>query len=57
MPFVHVELLEGRTQEAKTALAQEIIEVVEKHTGAPQHKIHVIINEMKRDDYFHNPQV
>lgn len=57
MPFVHVELLEGRTQEAKAAMAQEIIEVVEKHTGAPQHKIHVIINEMKRDNYFHNPQV
>ena len=52
MPFVHVELVEGRTLEQKAALAKEITESVIKHTGAPREAIHVIFNDMAHGDYF-----
>ena len=52
MPFIHIEWLEGRTQEAKAALAHDIIEVVAKHSGAPKEKIHVIFEEIKKDNLF-----
>ena len=56
MPFVHVELLEGRSEEAKAAMAKEITETVAKHSGAPVEKIHVIFQEMKHENYFHAPK-
>ncbi|ALS35825.1 2-hydroxymuconate tautomerase [Enterococcus rotai] len=51
MPFIHVELIEGRSEEQLTNMVKEITEVVSKNTGAPQENIHVIVNEMKKDRY------
>lgn len=51
MPFVHIELVEGRSQEALTKMMEEITEAVHKNTGAPKEHIHVIINEMKKGTY------
>ncbi|MGM0201499.1 2-hydroxymuconate tautomerase [Enterococcus sp. AZ149] len=51
MPFIHVELVEGRSQEQLTNMMKEITEAVHKNTGAPKEHIHVIINEMKRGTY------
>ena len=48
MPFIHVELVEGRSQEQLTNMMKEITEAVHKNTGAPKEHIHVIINEMKK---------
>ncbi|MCW6661551.1 tautomerase family protein [Aerococcaceae bacterium NML201209] len=53
MPFIHIELLEGRSSEAKAAMAKEIIETVAKHSGAPKERIHVIFKDMKKDNYYH----
>ncbi|WP_124057809.1 2-hydroxymuconate tautomerase [Vaginisenegalia massiliensis] len=53
MPFIHIELVEGRSLEARQAMAHEVIDVVAKHTGAPVEHIHVIINEMRKEDYVH----
>lgn len=52
MPFIHIELLEGRSPQAKAAMAKEIIETVAKHSGAPKERIHVIFQDLKKDDYF-----
>nr|WP_296153736.1 2-hydroxymuconate tautomerase [uncultured Peptoniphilus sp.] len=52
MPFIHVELVEGRSDEAKAEIAKEIIESVHKHAGAPKEHIHVVFQDMKRNDYF-----
>ncbi|GAX46899.1 hypothetical protein RsY01_479 [Lactococcus reticulitermitis] len=52
MPFVHVDLFEGRTDEQKIALAHDITEAVIKNTGAPKSAIHVFINDMKVGTYF-----
>lgn len=46
MPFVHVELFEGRTVEQKAALAKEMTESITKHTGAPASAIHIIITDL-----------
>lgn len=51
MPFIHVELVEGRSQEQLTNMMKEITEAVHKNTGAPSEHIHVIINEMKQGTY------
>ena len=56
MPFIHVELLKGRSPQAKEAMAKEIIEVVSKHSGAPAERIHVVFQDMKKENYFHNPK-
>lgn len=51
MPFIHVELVEGRSQEQLTNMMKEITEAVHKNTGAPKEHIHAIINEMKKGQY------
>lgn len=52
MPFVRIELFEGRTQEQKKALAREITEVVSRNTDAPKEAIHVIITDLPEGTYF-----
>ena len=49
MPFVHVELIEGRTEEQLTNMVKDITEAVSKNAGAPKENIHV--NELKKDRY------
>ena len=46
MPYVHVELFEGRTVEQKAIIAKEITESISKHAGAPTSAIHVIFNDL-----------
>ncbi|MBK0348040.1 DUF1904 family protein [Aerococcaceae bacterium zg-ZJ1578] len=52
MPFVHIELLEGRSQEVKEKIAQEIRETISKHANAPKENIHIIFQDMKKENYF-----
>ena len=51
MPFVHIELVEGRSEEALTKMMEEVKEAVHRNTGAPKEHIHIIINEMKKGNY------
>lgn len=51
MPFVHIELVEGRTAEQKADLVKDITEAVTKNTGAPEENVHVIIEDMKKSNY------
>lgn len=57
MPFVHVELIEGRTDEQKKALIEDITEVVARDAAVPKDRIHVIIQEMKHGNYGHGGEV
>jgi 4-oxalocrotonate tautomerase len=52
MPFVHIDLFEGRTDAQKEALAKDVLEAVKKNTGAPASAIHIFINDMKEGTYF-----
>lgn len=51
MPFVHIELKEGRSEEQLTKMVEEVTEAVSRIAGAPKENIHVIINEMQKDRY------
>ncbi|ALV22580.1 MAG: 2-hydroxymuconate tautomerase [Carnobacterium sp.] len=51
MPFIHIELVEGRTAEQKANLVKEVTEAVVKNTGASKESVHVILNEMKKSNY------
>ena len=51
MPFVHIELIEGRTEEQLTKMVEEVTEAVSRTVGAPKENIHVIINEMQKGKY------
>ena len=51
MPFVHIELVEGRSQEQLTKMVEEVTEAVSRTARAPKENIHVIINEMPKGRY------
>lgn len=52
MPFVTIDLFEGRSQEQKIELAREVTDVVSRIAQAPKENIHVIINDMPEGSYF-----
>jgi len=52
MPFVHVELFEGRTVEQKAAIAKEITASISKHAGAPASAINVIFTDLLEGTLF-----
>lgn len=51
MPFVHVELVAGRSNEQLKAMMADITTAVEKNTGAPREAIKVIVTEMQPERY------
>ena len=52
MPFVKIDLFEGRTQDQKIELAREVPEVVSRVANAPKENIHVIIRDLPEGSYF-----
>ncbi|WP_165210962.1 4-oxalocrotonate tautomerase [Streptococcus tangpeifui] len=52
MPFVKIDLFEGRTQDQKIELAREVTEVVSRVANAPKENIHVIIKDLPEGSYF-----
>ena len=48
MPFVKIDLFEGRSEEQKIELAREVTEVVSRVAKA----IHVFINDMPEGTYY-----
>jgi len=51
MPFVEVNIAEGRTREQKDKMAKAITEAVVRELGAPPESVRVLIREFRRDDY------
>ena len=43
MPFVKIDLFEGRTEEQKIELARDVTEVVSRVAKAPKEAIHVLM--------------
>ncbi|MDY4761004.1 4-oxalocrotonate tautomerase [Streptococcus thoraltensis] len=57
MPFVKIDLFEGRSNEQKAQLAREVTEVVSRVTEAPKEAIHVFINDMPEGTYFPHGEI
>lgn len=51
MPVVTVAMYEGRSLDTKRQLAKEITEVVSRLTGVTEQGVHVIIDEVKRENW------
>lgn len=51
MPLIHIELIEGRTQEQLKNLVADVTDAVTKNTGAPAEHVHVVLSEMCKDRY------
>lgn len=51
MPIVTVKMIEGRTDEQKRALVEEVTEAVSKTVNAPKENVFIVIEEMKKTDY------
>ncbi|WP_411829952.1 2-hydroxymuconate tautomerase [Metasolibacillus meyeri] len=51
MPIITIKMIEGRTDEQKRALVQEVTEAVSKTVNAPKENIAIIIEEMSKNHY------
>ncbi len=46
MPLIHIELIEGRTQEQLKNLVADVTDAVTKNTGAPAEHVHVKVEDV-----------
>lgn len=53
MPYVTVEMFEGRTVEQKRACAQAITEAIVTHLKTTAEATHIIFHEVKRENVAH----
>ena len=53
MPYVIVEMFEGRTIEQKRAAAKAITDAIVEHLKTSAEATHIIFHEMKREDLAH----
>ena len=51
MPFVRIEMLSGRTDEAKRALVREVTDAVARNTGSDPAHIQVLLTEHGADSW------
>ena len=51
MPIVTVKMIEGRTDEQKRELVEQVTEAVSKTVDAPKENVFIVIEEMKKSDY------
>lgn len=51
MPFVTVELLEGRTKEQKAALAKAVTVAVQESLGVAPERIYVFLRDLSPDNF------
>jgi 4-oxalocrotonate tautomerase len=53
MPYVIVEMFEGRTVEQKRAAAKAITDAIVTHLNTSAEATHIIFHEMKRENLAH----
>lgn len=46
MPLVHIDLIEGRTEEQLKKLVKDITEVISRDIQAPKDHVHIVLNEL-----------
>ncbi|MBA1336937.1 MAG: hypothetical protein HPY66_3373 [Firmicutes bacterium] len=50
MPIIHVNMLEGRTEEQKRKIAEGIVEVMVKEAKVKEEAVRIIFNDMKGEN-------
>ncbi|KGK89711.1 4-oxalocrotonate tautomerase [Desulfosporosinus sp. HMP52] len=51
MPFVQIDLLEGRTLDQKRLLVEKVTQAIIESTGAAPENISIIIRDMLKENY------
>lgn len=51
MPFVTIEMVEGRTLEQKRELAEKITQVVAETVNVPPERVYVFIEDLKKENF------
>lgn len=51
MPFVTIELVEGRTLEQKREMVRRVTDAVAGVCGLPGSRVHVFVRDLARDEY------
>ena len=52
MPLVHVNILKGRTKEAKAGFAKAVTDAAVAHLGVTTEQVRVLIHEIEPDSWF-----
>ena len=51
MPLVHIDLIEGRSEEQLKGLVKDVTAAIAKNANVPEERIHIVLNEMRPDSY------
>jgi len=51
MPFIHVDMLAGRTAEQKSTFMKEVAAIAQRTLRVPEHAVTIIINEVECDHW------
>ena len=51
MPLVHIDLIEGRSEEQLKGLVKDVTAAISKNANVPAERVHIVLNEMKKDRY------
>jgi len=51
MPIIHIELVEGRTEEQKKNLMKKVTEAVCDAVNVTPDRVRIIVNTIKKSDY------
>lgn len=51
MPLVHIDLIEGRSEEQLKGLVKDVTAAIAKNANVPEERIHIVLNEMRPDRY------
>ena len=51
MPFITIEMVEGRTPEQKRELVEKITQVVSEVVDVPKERVFIFLEDLKKDHY------
>lgn len=51
MPIVTIKMIEGRTDDQKRALVEEVTQAVSKTVNAPKENVWVVIEDMPKNNF------
>ena len=51
MPLVHIDLIEGRSEEQLKGLVKDVTAAISKNANVPADRVHIVLNEMRKDRY------
>lgn len=57
MPNVNIQMFEGRSIDIKRRICERVAEVIAEETGLKPESVNIVIEEMKKENYFSNGQL